>query len=264
LFQDYAVLPPKEANPKAKAAAIKALEIDDTLAEAHASLGLSKVNDWDLAGAESEYKRAIALNSNYATVHHWYGEGCLIWLGRFDEAIAEMKRARELDPFSLIINTDSAQVLVWSRHYDEAIDQCRKTLEMDQNFSLTHSYLGQAYVLKGMYAEGIAEFQKAVALDEAPSYVGYLGHAYAVSGRRADALKTLDELKRLSKRRYVSPFWFALIYMGLDDKDRTFEWLEKAYDDHFVNIMDLSTNPYFDSLRSDPRRSDLLRRVGLD
>jgi TolB-like protein/Flp pilus assembly protein TadD/predicted Ser/Thr protein kinase len=261
LFPEYAVLPPKSAFPKARAAAMRALEIDDALAEAHASLANIKIFDLDFAGAESEFKRAIELNPNYATAHHWYGEHLAV-MGRFDEAIAEAKRAQQLDPLSLIVNSDLAEVFVWARQYDQAIEQCNKTLEIAQDLSVTHHWLGVAYEQTGKLPEAIAEFQKAVSLDNAAGDIGGLGHVYALSGRRAEALKKLDELMRLSKQKYVPPYWVAVIHIGLGDKDKAFQWLEKAYEDRGAGLPTLMVDPQLDSLRSDPRFADLLQRVG--
>jgi len=249
--------------PKAKAAAEKALQIDETLGEAHASLANVKERyDWDLAGAEREYKRAIELNPNYATAHQWYGLNLAV-MERYPEAIAEIKQAQELDPLSLIINMNAGWFLYFARQYDEAIEQCQKTLELDPNFAGTHWMLGQAYRQKRMYQEAIAEFQKAIGLSEGdPIRRAVLGHAYAVAGKRGEAEKIISELKELSKQRYFPPYFIALIYVGLDDKDHAFEWLEKAFAERSAGLIYLKVEPMFDPVRSDPRFHDLLRRVG--
>ena len=262
-FHGWGVLPPAEAVPKAKAAAEKALQIDETLAEAHASLAYAKDEyDWDVAGAEKEYMRSIELNSNYATAHQWYGQHLAV-RGRHTEAVAEIKQAQELDPLSLIINMNVGWVFYLAREYDEAAEQCRKTLELDPNFAPTHWMLGQAFRQKGMYEEAIAEFQKSIELSDDPVRRAVLGHAYAVAGRRGEAQKVINELKDLSKRRYFPPYYIALIYVGLGDKNQALEWLEKAFAERSANLTVLKAEPMFDPIRSDPRFQDLLRRVGL-
>jgi len=258
----YYLLPPQEAIPKAKAAATRALEIDDTLAEAYAALA-TYYYDWDWPAAERQFKRAIELNPNYATAHQWYAE-FLVNQGRFDEGIAEIKRARELDPLSLIINTVLGRSLYQARQYDQGIEQLRNTIEMDPNFVPAHRHLGQAYEAKGMYSEAVAEMQKAVTLSgSTPEYMAVLGQAYALSGKRAEAMKIVEELKEQSKQRYISACGIALIYAGLGEKDRAFEWLEKAYQEHDYGLIYIRVAPGLESLRSDPRFADLVRRVGL-
>ncbi len=260
LLGGYDVLRPKDSYPRARAAATKALEIDDTLAEAHTSIARIRMAfDWDWLAAEREFKRAIELNPNYATAHHWYGM-YLVRMGRFDEALSEIKQAQKLDPLSLIINADMGAPLFFARQYDQAIEQHRKTLEMDLNFPPTHLRLGAAYEQKGMYQEAIAEYQRAIELsgDNTKTSV-VLGYAYAVSGRRAEAQKELDQLKEQSN----SPYDIAMIYTALGDKEQAFEWLEKAYEDRSGGLVFLKVDPGLDSLRSDPRFADLLRRVGL-
>jgi TolB-like protein/Flp pilus assembly protein TadD len=260
----FSELPPKEAYPKAKAAAMKALEIDDTLAEAHTSLASVRLrHDWDWLGAEGEFKRAIKLNPSYATARYWYAL-YLAQMGRFDEAIAEAKRAQEVDPVSLVTNYHVGAILYYARQYDKAIEQLRMTLELDPNFAVAHTFLGRAYRQKGMYEEAIAEFQKAITLAGVSSNrLGELGHAYAVSGNRGEARKALDELKELSKRRYVSPYAMALLYIGLDEKDQALKWLGKAHEERISSLDTLKVNPMFDTLCSDPTFADLLRRMGL-
>ena len=262
-FHGYGAMPPTEAYPKAKIAAEKALQIDETLGEAHASLANVEENyDWDLAGAEKEYKRALELNPKYATAHQWYGE-LLAVTERYPEAIAQIKQAQELDPLSLIINVNISWFFYFARQYDNALEQCRKTLDLDPNFAATHWMLGQAYRQKGMYEEAIAEFQKEVVSRGDPVDTAVLGHAYAVAGKRAEAEKILKELTELSKDRYVSPYFIALIYVGLNDKDEAFDWLEKAFAERSAGMVYLKVEPMFDPIRSDPRFQGLLRRVGL-
>jgi TolB-like protein/Tfp pilus assembly protein PilF len=260
-----AVLPPSEAVPKAKEAAVKALELDDTLAEAHALLGFSLADyDWNWAGAEKEFKRAIALNPNYATAHHWYGFGYLVPIGRLDEALAEVKRAQELDPLSLIINTNVGSLLYLARQYDQAIEQYQNALEIDPNFVIAHWMLGLAYEQKEMYRETIMEFQRAVALSGESGFpLALLGHAYAISGEESEALTVLNELEKLSKRQYVSSYRVGAIYAGLGEEDQAIGWLQRACQERDGWLIWLKADPVFDSLRSDPRLQDMLRRIGL-
>ena len=264
VYNSYKVELPRQSAPKAKAAAKKALEIDDTLAEAHASLGMTRMSyEWDWAGAEQEFQRAIELDPNYATAHHWYAI-CLSATGRSEQAIASLRRAQQLDPVSLIINADVGLALHFARRYDEAIEQIRKAQEMDPNFAGARRHLGMAHEQKGMYAEAIAEFQQAVNLSPgSPFALGSLGHAYAVSGNREKARQALSDVRELSKRRYVSPFDTAVIYAGMGDKERTVEWLEKAFDDRSLEMIFLKVDPRFDRLHADPRFANLLRRMGL-
>jgi serine/threonine protein kinase/tetratricopeptide (TPR) repeat protein len=264
VYNSYKVELPRQSGPKAKAAAIKALEIDNTLAEAHASLGMTLMSyEWDWAGAEREFQRAIELDPNYATAHHWYGI-CLSATSRSEQAIASLKRAQQLDPVSLIINADIGLALHFARRYDEAIEQIRKAQELDPNFTAGRRHLGMAYEQKGMYTEAIAELQKAVnASPGSPFALGSLGHAYAVSGEREKARQLLSDLRELSKRRYVSPFDTAVIYAGMGDEERAVEWLEKAFDDRSLEMIFLKVDPRFDRLHADPRFANLLRRMGL-
>jgi serine/threonine protein kinase/Tfp pilus assembly protein PilF len=252
----FGFVPAKEGYPKALEEALKALEIDDKLAEAHASLAFIKSNyDWDWSGAEQEFKRAIELNPGSATAHHFYGLALAYMGGRFEEAIDESKRAVELDPLSLIINADLGHVFYEARKYELAIEQERKTLEMDPNFNPAQHWLGLAYLQKSMDKEGIAEFEK-----EFP----FLGYAYAVAGRRAEAQQVLDKLNELSKQKYVPAVSMARIYVGLGEKDKAFEWLEKAYLDGSIGGgTGIAVDPIFDPLRSDPRFMDILRRMNL-
>jgi tetratricopeptide (TPR) repeat protein len=254
-------VPPKEAYPKAKEAALKALEIDDTLAEAHASLAYAKANhDWDWSGGEGEFQRAIALNPDYAIAHLWYA-WTLASTGRFEESIAEAERALELDSLSLEINWFLGVAYYFARQYDRAIEQFRKTLELEPNFYLPHTFLGWAYIQKSMYKEGIAELEKAVAIAPSNMSLTFLGYGYAAAGRRSEAQKVVDQLDELSKHRYVPPFHRAIICVGLGEIDQAFVWLEKAYEERF--IVAIKVNPIFDAVRSDPRFTDLLRRMNL-
>jgi serine/threonine protein kinase/tetratricopeptide (TPR) repeat protein len=257
----FGFVSPKEAFPRAREAAVKALEIDDTLAEAHTSLAMVKaLFDWDWSGGERELQRAIALNPDYAMAHLWYG-WTLANTGQLEESIAEVKRALELDPLSLNINWMFGLLLYFARKYDQAIEQYRKTLELDPNFFLSHTFLGWAYIQKSMYKEGIAELEKAVAISSSNLSLALLGYGYAPAGRRPEAQKVLDQLNELSKQKYVPPYHRAVICAGLGENDMVFEWLEKAFEDHFIVL--IKVHPAYDSLHSDPRFTNLLRRMNL-
>jgi serine/threonine-protein kinase len=263
----FSFLPPNEAYPRAKAALKKALQIDDTLSEAHASLASVKRNfDWDWDDAEREYKRAIELDPGSADAHSSYALYLSI-MGRSDEAIIELKRAQELDPVSLYIKMLGGWVFCYARQYDESIDQFRQTLEMDPNYVMAHIWLGQTYIIKKMYEEAMASFQKAIALSEdipfAAIALGWLGMAYAYSGQRDEALKMLDRLDELSKQAYISPVYFGIIYTGLDDRDRAFEYYERAYSERSIYLAFAKVQPILDPLRSDPRFEELLKKMGL-
>ncbi len=254
---------PRDRMPKAKAAAMKALELDDTLAEAHASLGNVKhTYDWDFAGAEREFKRAIELNPNYTSAHHFYAL-LLASLGRWQQANDQIKRALDLEPFSLIINSSAGRILYLEREYDQAIKQLRKALELDPNFARAHFFLGQVYQEKGLNEQAVAEFQKALQLDVNQYLLAGLGYAYATSGKRDEAMKVLEQLKDLSKQRYASSYGVAIIHLGLGEKDAVFESLEKAYQERSEGLSSLMVEPRWDSLRTDPRFADLLKRIGL-
>jgi TolB-like protein/DNA-binding winged helix-turn-helix (wHTH) protein/Flp pilus assembly protein TadD len=258
----YAVMTPKEAFPKAKAAAIKALELDSTLGEAHNSLAFVLDGfDWDFDAAGKEFQRAIELNPGYATAHHWYAWH-LSLLGRYDEAIAEMRKAENLDPLSLIINADLAELLVLAHSDDESIRQSRKTIEMDPNFALAHNQLAQAYLQKQMYDEAVAELKTAVQLSGgSPAFIANLARAYVASGKRNEAVKLLGDLKKRSNPGYSNASEIAVIYASLGDTDQAMNWLEKGYEERFNPGVLL--RPGFDPLRSDPRFQNLVRRIGL-
>jgi TolB-like protein/DNA-binding winged helix-turn-helix (wHTH) protein/Flp pilus assembly protein TadD len=258
----YAVMTPKEALPKAKAAAIKALELDSTLGEAHNSLAFCLDGfDWDFPSAGKEFRRAIELNPGYATTHHWYAWH-LSLLGRYDEAIAEMRKAESLDPLSLIINADLAELLLLAHSYDESMLQSRKTIEMDPNFALAHNQLGQAYLQKQMRDEAITELQKAVQLSAgSPTCMANLARAYAASGKMSEAAKLLSDLKKRSNPGYSHASEIAVIYAALGEKNQAMSWLEKGFEERFNPGVLL--RPGFDSLRSDPRFQELVRRIGL-
>jgi TolB-like protein/DNA-binding winged helix-turn-helix (wHTH) protein/Tfp pilus assembly protein PilF len=258
----YAVMTPKEALPKAKAAAIKALELDDSLGEAHNSLAFCLDGfDWDLDAGGKEFQRAIELSPSYATAHHWYAWH-LSLLGQYDEAIAEMKKAENLDPLSLIINADFAELLVLAHSYDESIEQSRKTIAMDPNFALAHNQLAQAYLQKGMNAEAVGELQKALELSPgSPTIMANLARAYVASGNRAGAEKLLGDLKKRSTPIASYSSEIAVIYAALGDKDQAMSWLEKGFEERFNPGVML--RPGLDPLRSDPRFREMLQRIGL-
>jgi eukaryotic-like serine/threonine-protein kinase len=256
-------LTPSEAFPKAKRAALKALELDSALAEAHTSLAFVLAREWDWAGAEREFQRALELNPGYSTAHHWYSY-FLTMMGRHEEAIAEARRATELDPLSLVINANLGVVLYYAGHSDEAIRQGLRTVDLDPNFYIAHFNLGLAYKKAGIFDKAIAELERARALSgNNPMPLAALGAVYGFSGRKAHAEKVLMELRELSKRGYVSPYLLAGVYTGLGEKEQAIEWLEKAYEERDSLLPWIKVSPTFDSLRSDPRFQDLLRCIGL-
>jgi Tfp pilus assembly protein PilF len=250
--------------PKAKAAAQRAIEIDDTLAEAHAILGFIIFwYDWDWNTAENQFKRALELDSNSADTHLFYAN-LLSNTGRRAEGFAEAKRARELDPLNRRINGLEAQFLIHAGQTDEALTRLQKTLELDPNYWLAHLYLAGAYIEKGMYSEAVAEARKAREFSGASTTpIAFLGYALAKSGKQAEARAELEELLRLSKENYVSSCNIAMIYNGLDKRDETLAWLERGFAQRDVRMTFLKVEPKWNNLRSDPRFQDLLRRVGL-
>jgi len=259
---DFAVLSSRDAYTKAKAAATKALELDNSLGEAHASLAFCLGHfEWHWDAAEKEYLQAIALNPGYATAHQWYALQ-LSLLGRFDEAIAEMRKAESLDPLSLVISADVADVLFAARRFDESAQQSRKAIDMDPNFAIAHFELGQALAQKKMYNAGIAELQKANQLSRGDTTcIAVLAYAYAASGRADEAIKLLNQLKSRPNHRFSYAAPEALIYAGLNDKDQAMSLLEEAYEDRF-DVLALRS-PAFDPLRSNARFQYLVRRIGL-
>jgi len=260
----FNALPPREGFPKARAAAMKALELADRLAEAHTVLGaVNLFYDWDWSGAEREFKRAVEINQSYSDAHQMYSY-YLSAMGRFDEALYEMRRAQELDPLSLVKIAGIGEILYYRRQYDQALEQYQKALEMDPNSGFTHWLIGNVYVRKGRYVEAIAEYQKSIPLSgNSPDEPASLGYAYGLSGKRREAHQVIDELKKRSERSYIPPTLIAIIYTGLGEKDQAFAWLDKAYNERDGILVLLKVEPMFDSLRSDPRFADLLRRVGL-
>jgi tetratricopeptide (TPR) repeat protein len=261
LYGFYGAGSPREFAPRARDAALTALRIDDTLDETHAALGWVKIEDWDWLGARSEFQRAIELNPRSGTAHQRYAAYFLVE-GRIDEAIAANRRALELEPLSLIINTLLAREFYHARDYDRAVEQARKSLELDPNFAQGHLYLGWTYEQQTKYEAAITELRRAFALSDGESEIaGALGHAYAVSGKRIEAENALAALKERSTHQYVAPFDIAVIYAGLGAKTPTFEWLDKAYEDHSHWLVWIRVDPRFDRIRDDPRYHDLLRRM---
>jgi TolB-like protein/DNA-binding winged helix-turn-helix (wHTH) protein/Flp pilus assembly protein TadD len=255
--------PPSEIVPKARAAVQKALQLDPTLAEARTVLAGLKHGDWDWSGAGVEYRRSIELDPNYAHAHHWYSQ-YLCEMGQFDEGITEADRAHALDPLNLMLGIDVGMRLYWARRYREAIAPIQKTLELDSNFRVAHRFLGQVYEQNGMYEAAIAELRRSSELSQNnPIDLGALGHAYAIAGQRARAAQILKQLRSLSAKRYVSSYEFALVYTGLDEKDKAFHWLDKAFQEHSAWMLHLKVDPRLDPLRSDARYENLLKRVGL-
>jgi TolB-like protein/DNA-binding winged helix-turn-helix (wHTH) protein/Flp pilus assembly protein TadD len=262
----YGFSSPKEAYPRAKEAALKSLEIDGTLAETHTSLARIKAEyDWDWSGAESEFQRAMELNPNYPTAYQMYGL-ILSTMGRPEEAITIFKRGLELDPLSPLINGALGEAYYYTRHYDQAIEQLQKTLELDPNLHPARAFLADAYLHKSMSKEATEELEKHLVIAEGRVWaLAELGYVYALVGRRPDALKLLNELNQLSREKFVPADAMAQIYVGLGEKGKAFEWLEKGYERHSLGLagVDLKVDPAWDPLRSDPRFADLLRRMNL-
>jgi TolB-like protein/DNA-binding winged helix-turn-helix (wHTH) protein/Tfp pilus assembly protein PilF len=251
-----------QVMPKARAAALKAVQLDDGLAEAHASLAVIAQNyDWDWQTAENEYRRAIQLDPNYATAHHWYAE-FLALQARFDEAFAEMGRARQLDPLSLIVASDNGAILFYSRQYEAAIEQFRGVLDAEPNFPRAQMVV-YAYVQNGMFADAITSVRKWRGTDDTAWNWSETAYAYGRSGQQAQARSALQKLEQLNQRRQVDAALFVVAYVGMDNKDEAFAWLQKAYLEHSPNLTALKVSPIYDPLRSDPRFEAILRGVGL-
>src|SRR6266481_3388179 len=250
--------------PQARAAALRALELDDGLAEAHTALALIVQNhDWDWQTSEKEYRRAIELNPNYATAHHWYAEH-LMWLGRFEEALSESERARQLDPLSLIIAADNGAILYYSRQYDRAIEQCHTVLRKDPKFGRADGLLTFAYVEKAMFAQALANTEMLRRLyGEGPWYWSSLAYIYGRAGQPERARHELEKLEEVSRHEQFDPVIMLWAHLGMGDKEEALADLEKTYSGHFGILTTLKVEPGFDPLRSDPRFQDLLRRVGL-
>ena len=264
---NWLYLPPSDSIPKAKAAAKKALELDDALAEAHAALAYATFFDWDWSSAEREFKRAIELNPNSALSHGHYAE-FLRTRRRFNESMAEAKRAQELDPLSPDIVAGLGFQYLFTRRFDESIAQFQKALELYPDAAPIRAGLSWAYTMKRMYPQAVAEYDKIPDQDKAVAVesqfvAGSRGWVYAVSGRKADALKIAQEFKDLSTHAYVDFYWSGVVYAGLDDKDEAFRLLEKAYQEHSASLLYLGVDVVCDGLHTDPHYADLLRRIGL-
>jgi tetratricopeptide (TPR) repeat protein len=257
------LLAPREVFPKARSAAEKALELDATLAEPHASLAYVKFYfDWDWVGAEREFRRAIDLNPKYPTAHAWYAY-FLTATGRLPEARAEIERAQELDPLSVPIASDMGFLLHYSYEQDRAAEELRKALEMNPQFPLAHLFLGRVYQAKGLYEQAIAEYQATGPLREWVPTIAAIGYVYGVTGRRQEALQVLSNLEALSKKEYVTSYAVALVHAALGDKDQAFAWLEKGVEERTHWLVWLKRDVRWEPLRSDPRFAEVIRRVGL-
>ena len=262
LFPNFSVAAPTDCMPKAKAAALKAIELDDSLAEAHAALGIYlSAYSWNQAAAEKEFRRAIELNPTYPTAHQQFSNYCLLSMGRFDDALAEAKHAEKLDPFSPVISADVAWPLYFARRYDEAITQLKGSLVLDANFAVTRRYLGTIYDTRGMYNEAIAEYRKSPGLDDDPYLRAMLARSLAKAGQRAEALRIVDEIVSESAARYVPANAVALAFAALDDKDKAFVWLEKDVAQRASRSAQYSVNPIWDDLRDDPRFAALVKKI---
>jgi serine/threonine protein kinase/tetratricopeptide (TPR) repeat protein len=264
LRSDYGFLPPTDGYALAKGAVTLALKYDESLAEAHTSLASIKaVTDWDWQGAENEYRRAIELNPNYPTAHHWYAAQLLVQ-GKLDQALQEIKKAQQLDPLSLGINKDFAVILLYARDYDKALEQCRKTLEIEPNFSVMSTYIAQIYELKQKYPEATAELDRAHAAAPDDGEITYgLAQAYALSGRKDEAVKISNELNQLSEQKLYLPKEAAYLAMLLGEKDKAVAILQKAYEGHYLSVAEIKMDPRFDELRKDARVVELLQKIGL-
>lgn len=260
----YNALPPTEAYPKGKAAALKALELDDALAEPHAALGVVKRDfEWDWSGAEAEFQRAIELNPGYVEAYHWRST-LLSMLGRHTEALREKKKALAMDPLSVVIRTDLARMYYFSRDYEQSLEQYLATLDMDPNFGSAHLWLAQVYEQKGLYEEAISSLKTGMHLLSDSTYaLAKLGYGYAIAGRCDEARAVLNQLNALSSKRYVSPYDIALVYLGLQENDQALTWLQRALEQRSLWMGYLSVEPQLDPLRSDERFQGLRRRVDL-
>ena len=256
---------PHEAITKAKAAAHKAIALDDTLAEAHTSLGFMSYNyDFDWLNSERQFRRAIELNPNYVTAHHWYSL-VLNVVGRFAESEAEMKKALQLDPTSLIINADYGAIFYYSRRYDQAVAQHKKTLELEPRFAFARQELARVYTAQQRYDEAIGELNQAIEISgRRPTLLSMLSYAHGKSGRRTEAEKLLEELEALRKQRVVLPYNFITVYLGLNDKKKAMEWMEINFRERQPALIVLGIEPRYDSLRDEPRFQEMLKELKLN
>lgn len=263
LVANFNLLPPHEVFPKAKQAALKAVEIDGALAEPRAALAFTTmVYDRDWPAAEREFRRALDLNPNYGMAHQWYALS-LAAIGRLDEAVAEAKKAQQADPISLAINANAGWVSFLARDYDQTIEHCNKVIEMDPGFGLAYYYRGLAYEQKGLFDKAIADLETAKGSQARPTVLGALGHAYAVAGNKTKAHAMLRELEELSRTRYFPGFQIALIYIGLGEKAEAFALIEKSYSERYPALIHFNVEPRLDPIRTDPRFKSLVQRIGL-
>lgn len=259
----FDLVPPRSSMPKAKEAAQKAISLEPNIAEAHAALGWILLNDWEWTAAEKEFKLAIALNANYATGHHYYAI-YLRHMRRFELSLAETRKAQELDPTSPGRKATEGVTLYCAGRYDEAVEELRRALELDVNSTIAHYGLARIYVQKGMFDEAIEEYERTISVfGKSSELLAHLGYVYAVSGRREVAQTLLDQLDQSSSNAYVPPFYRALICVGLGQRDQAFEWLERAYEEHDVNLVSLAVEPTLASIRDDPRFTRLLQLTRL-
>jgi TolB-like protein/Tfp pilus assembly protein PilF len=260
----YNALSPIEAYPKGKAAALKALELDNSLGEPHATLGVVKRDfEWDWSGAEEEFQRAIELNPGCVEAYHWHST-LLSMLGRQGEALREKKRALAMDPLSVVITTDLARMLYFARDYEQSLQQYQTALDMDPNFASAHLWRAHVYEQQGLFEQAISELKTGMRLSSESTFaLAKLGHGYAMAGRYEEAQVVLEELNALSSQRYVSPYDIAMVHVGLQDKDEAFAWLQRAFDQRSLWLGYLNVEPQLDPLRSDPRFQELLGRIGL-
>jgi TolB-like protein/DNA-binding winged helix-turn-helix (wHTH) protein/Flp pilus assembly protein TadD len=262
-LQNAEIVPPLQFMAQERSAILKALALDDSLAEAHTSLvHAQEMEDWDFAAAEKEYRRAVELNPNYALAHQWLGNDLAI-RGQSEEALEESRRAMALDPLSALYRASYAHRIAYARHFDEAAAECRKALELDANHPTASLYLGQIEEYRELFPDAIIRFRKAYESSGSPLHLANLGHAYARNGNRGEALSILGRLQSLAKTRYVSPYAIALVYIGLADREKAFVWLQKAVTERSPSLTTLKVDPVFDEIRSDPRFASLLRQIGL-
>jgi len=262
VLEQYTGTPARETIPKARAAAERALQLDETLAEAHTALAACYEAAWQWDEAETAFKRAISLNPNYPTARHWY-QNYLRARGRLDEAVAQIRRAQALDPLSSIFAVNLATALMMKGEIDAARQEAERLVELNPNFPIAHDALGKVYIKQGQYAEAVAAFEKDIALDRTSFSLGNLGHAYAVAGRRDQALAVLKELQDRYERREALGQYVACVHAGLGEIDEAFLWLEKDFAARSGMLEYVIMNSLFDSLRGDPRYADLVRRMGL-
>jgi len=259
----HSAVSPKEAFSAAKVATTKALELDEGLSEAHASLGHLMMHEFAWSNAEKEFRRAIELNPNYATAYRFLAH-FFAAVGRFREAIVTMEKALDLDPVCLGTLTDLGVLHYFARDYDQAIERYQEVLEMAPEFARAHVTMSSAYVKKGMHAEAIGEIERAIEISGDRVKLAALGRAYAAAGRKDEAAQVVDELKDLSKERYVTPYAFSLIYASMGEKDEAMTWLRQACDQGVSDLVYLKVDPFLDGLRDDPRFAVLLNKIGME